>query len=49
MVAAFVTFSTDLGRRVTFERYGHGGTCHRLCCQSVQKRYHGDSKPGSKE
>ena len=49
MAAAFVTFSTDLGRRVIWERYGHGGTCHRWCCQTVSKQYHGMSSPDAVE
>ena len=49
MSAAFVTFSTDLGRRVVFERYGHGSTCHRWCCQPKLAMYHGNAKPDSKE
>jgi len=49
MVAALVTFSTDLGRRVVWSRYGGGSRCHFLCCQKKASRYHGTAKPDTDE
>ncbi len=47
VVAAFVTFATDMGRRVVYRRYGKGGRCHRYCCQRRALRYHGTDTPPS--
>jgi hypothetical protein len=47
VVAAFVTFATDMGRRVVYRRYGNGARCHRYCCQPRALRYHGMDSPES--
>ena len=49
MVSAYVTFSTDLGKRVIWSRYGQGRFCHRVCCQPTLARYHGTAKEGTSE
>merc|ERR1711871_838332 len=49
LTSAFVTFSTDMGRRVVYKRYGSGSRCHRLCCQGKALRYHGLAAAGSAE
>lgn len=49
MVAAFVTFATDMGKRLIYRRYGKGGRCHRYCCQRRELRYHGLASRDSPE